>query len=390
MGIASSYIVLSGDLPACGSLTGTAGLVLTLPSHLRKCWASLPRLTRLTGGAAGPADPLCSKRSSGSDDTTYYARSGGSGIAARRPSAGSFDEDGEAPLRDIARPVVGQASRIMSLDSPYELTVDIGGVVILIGAPYVSWRDALVSRFSTFVSSSPPSWRVEIHHRAAPDGEGAQWIVHEGPRSRFRVSTYSGRVDLERCHAAIDAASEDHVFSAVDRILAYICMLVLPRQYDGLLLHAAGVVMDGVGHAFFGPSGAGKTTIASLVAGHAELLTDENVIVRMSGAGVDLLSTPFWGHSTPSHLVSRTNRRVPLGGLYALIQAPHFALTRLDPAQAIVALLGTEKVAIERVESASAWLTTAERLIDRVSVQSLAFRPTSDLWQFLRSSSSRP
>jgi hypothetical protein len=82
-------------------------------------------------------------------------------------------------------------------------------------------------------------------------------------------------------------------------------------------------------------------------------------------------------------MIKRINRCVPLVGLFSLAHAPELALTRLTPGRAVAALLDSEKVATERVESAAAWLAVAGRIVERIPVHSLAFSPTSELWSFL-------
>jgi hypothetical protein len=76
---------------------------------------------------------------------------------------------------------------------------------------------------------------------------------------------------------------------------------------------------------------------------------------------------------------------VPLAAVYLLVHASGFELTRLAPAQAVMALLTTEKVATERADSAAAWLTVTERLVAQVPLYRLDFRPTAELWDFLAS-----
>ncbi|MEL6548316.1 MAG: hypothetical protein AAFQ82_27080, partial [Myxococcota bacterium] len=49
---------------------------------------------------------------------------------------------------------------------------------------------------------------------------------------------------------------------------------------DGIVLHASSVVIDGGAHVFVGMSGAGKTTIARLLQGRGEILSDERVVIR--------------------------------------------------------------------------------------------------------------
>jgi hypothetical protein len=228
-----------------------------------------------------------------------------------------------------------------------------------------------------------PSWEVTVVEEASAEDIYARWIVHEGPITRFQVAGFGGWIDLASRTARVGAPSQCRAASAIDRVTAYVLMQALPREREALLLHAAGLVLDGEGHCFFGASGAGKTTVAQLAIGHSELLTDENVIVQMSPGGPRLMSTPYWGHSSPPDFVRRTNRDVPLTAMYQLAHAPGFELTRLGPAAAVTALLGSEKVATERVKSANAWLTVAGRLIASVPVYRLGFRPTTELWEFL-------
>lgn len=182
--------------------------------------------------------------------------------------------------------------------------------------------------------------------------------------------------------------------SAIERVLSYICMQMLPRHHHALWLHATGLVFNGNGYVFFGPSGAGKTTLSGLARhlarDRAEILSDENVIVRYAAGtvrhntgGAQLISTPFWGHSTPVDLIRRTRRTVPLRALFALRQTPGFQLQPLSAAKAVLALLTTEKVTTERVDSAAAWLGAAEQLVQQAPVYELGFLPTPEVWSFL-------
>ena len=116
-----------------------------------------------------------------------------------------------------------------------------------------------------------------------------------------------------------------------------------------------------------------------------EVLSDENVIVRLGAGGPELCSTPFWGFSTPPELIQRVNRRMPLAAIHLLTHAPAFRLTPLTAGQAVLALLTTEKVATERADSAAAWLAVAERLVAQIPLSRLEFLPTVQIWDFLAS-----
>ncbi len=261
--------------------------------------------------------------------------------------------------------------------------LDIAGVVVEIEAPDAAWAAPLAERYAAFLSRAAPAWRLVLAHASGLAPANPPWIRHQGPITRFRLFDLAGEIDLATRTARAEAPDPSRAASVLERTLTYILIQVLPREYDGLLIHAAGIVLDGAGHLFAGPSGAGKTTVAGLARGVGEALSDENVAVRLAANGAVLYSTPFWGQSTPPEQVQRVNRRAPLAAIYLLTHAPHFTLTPLRPAEAVAALLATEKVATERVESAAAWLAVAGRLAAAVPVYRLGFRPTRDLWRFL-------
>ncbi len=287
------------------------------------------------------------------------------------------------------------------------LTLAIADLPIAVDLPAPAWAPALRERYAAFLAADRPTWQVTLALDPSLGDTDAAWVRHEGPQTTFRVAAYAGWIDLAGRQAWVSTPTEARAASALERTLAYVLMQTLPREHAGLLLHASGIVLDGQGHVFTGPSGAGKTTVVRLAQGYADVLSDENVVVRASaappapqsggrsapppevgepGGPWELLGTPFWGFSTPPELVRRVNRRVPLAAIYTLAHTPDFQLARLSPAEAVMALLGTEKVATERAESAVAWLAVAERLVAAVPVYRLGFRPAAELWEFLTSS----
>ena len=265
------------------------------------------------------------------------------------------------------------------------LTLDVAGVTFAVELPSPAWRPALAERYAAVPGPARAAWQVAVAHDPDLDSITAPWVRHAGPVTTYRFSDHGGRIDLAARRAEVVVRAEPRAAAALERALAYICLQALPRAHDGLLLHAAGVALGGVGHVFTGPSGAGKTTVARLAAGRGEVLSDENVIVRLGAGGPELCSTPFWGFSTPPELIRRVNRRVPLAAIHLLTHAPAFRLTPLTAGQAVLALLTTEKVATERGESAAAWLAVAERLVAQVPLSRLEFLPTVQIWDFLAS-----
>jgi hypothetical protein len=261
--------------------------------------------------------------------------------------------------------------------------VDVAGLEIGVRLPGPTWLPSLVDRYAAFLADVRPGWRVELREDDSTAAEEPGWARHEGPVTHFHVRRYRGEIDLLERRAWVSAPSPANAASALERTLTYILMQALPRERNALLLHAAGVALQGRGYAFCGASGAGKTTVARLLRESGELFGDENMALRLTAGPAELVSTPFWGASAPANLVDRAARTAPLAAVFILDQATDFALERLSPGAAIAALLSSEKVATERVESASAWLDVAGRLVERVPVYTLGFRPTSELLPFL-------
>jgi hypothetical protein len=263
------------------------------------------------------------------------------------------------------------------------VNLDVAGVVMQITLPEESWAEDATARYAAFASDAPAQWRVAVREDPGQPSVEPGWAQHEGQVTHFHIYQYHGAIDLAARTAWVTAPVRRRLASALERTLTYILMQALPRDHEALLLHACGVQLEGRGHVFFGPSGAGKTTVARLAHGHADVFCDENVVLKLTRHGVELWSTPFWGASTPIGLIHRAARRAPLAGLFRLVHDPRFALTPLAPGPGVAALLESEKVATERVESALAWLAVAGKIVERVPVHTLAFAPTPELWPFL-------
>jgi hypothetical protein len=263
------------------------------------------------------------------------------------------------------------------------VTLTVAGISFAVTVPTERWAVELESRYAQFLAQQPPDWRIGLAHERPAESPALSWITHDTQVTRFRVGQMTGVIDMAARQAEIAAPEQHHAGSFVDRALSYILMQELPRAHDALLLHGAAIVRRGWGLAHSGRSGAGKTTTARLAAGHADVLVDENLVISLAGEQPTLFSTPFWGSSTPQEMIRRVNRQAPLRALLLLEHGPSFVLESLSHGDAVLALLTTEKVAVERVSSAAAWLAAAEKLVAQVPTYRLTFRPTTDLWAFL-------
>jgi hypothetical protein len=143
----------------------------------------------------------------------------------------------------------------------------------------------------------------------------------------------------------------------------------------GLPLHAAGVVLEGRGVAFFGPSGAGKTTLAA--SAPVPVLSDELVAIA-PGRPFTLVRSGFWGEGRPSGGASRA----PLGLLVDLAKGPALRVEPLRPSVAAARILASVPVPhAPRLWQAT--LAVVAELVGATRVVRMAWSPTAPPWQVL-------
>src|SRR5574341_558769 len=126
-------------------------------------------------------------------------------------------------------------------------------------------RARIAEHYAAFViPDSPRAFSIEIHEES-----GSPYIPHD-EASTWQIHTHSvnGRIDFESHYErgwADRAAKRGELVLRTRgdpenylRVLyAWLCL-----EESGIVLHAAGVISEGKGYVFFGPSGNGKTTIS--------------------------------------------------------------------------------------------------------------------------------
>ncbi|MFC1889367.1 hypothetical protein ACFL4G_06380, partial [Thermodesulfobacteriota bacterium] len=114
-------------------------------------------------------------------------------------------------------------------------------------------------------------------------------------------------------------------------------------EYGSFLLHAAGLALRDKVHVFFGTSGAGKSTVASLST-DTLLLGDDQVLISPHRGDVSGEGTPFMGGERLHAMLHggtapNENLRLPVAGFYRLIKSESVAIVPLSMTEAIPALL---------------------------------------------------
>jgi hypothetical protein len=204
-----------------------------------------------------------------------------------------------------------------------------------------------------------------------------QWepAVQRWAEERLRVSHRSFVAEIEPFAARARLHRREARAYPLEAVIRTAMMARLPIA-GGLPLHAAGVVLAGRGVAFFGPSGAGKTTLAAT--SPAPVLSDELVAIG-PGRPLTLVRSGFWGEASPA---SAPPHGAPLALLVELAKGPTLRLSRLGAALAAGRLLAS--VPVPRV--AALWqraLDVAAEVVDRVPVVRMEWSPESPPWSEL-------
>lgn len=147
--------------------------------------------------------------------------------------------------------------------------------------------------------------------------------------------------------------------------------IALPRR-GGLILHASAIAIRDRAWLFAGVSGAGKSTIASLLAGAAPervKLADELIIVGpVEHGGFAAHVTPFIGSEGLPHGTS-----VPVASVDFLVQARRHRRARVARRDAVRELMRHVLVYVAEPATAGRVLAAASRLTDQVPCHRLEF-----------------
>lgn len=148
----------------------------------------------------------------------------------------------------------------------------------------------------------------------------------------------------------------------------------------GCYFHADGVDMDGKGFLFVGHSGAGKSTIATLLQDKAEILCDDRMIVRRWPDGYQIHGN--WSHGTLP-IVSANS--APLKAIFFLEKAENNAIVPVkNRMEAVSTMLGCLIRPMVTPEWWKKMLTLVEDIAASTPCYRLRFDKSGDIYQVLR------
>jgi len=252
-------------------------------------------------------------------------------------------------------------------------------------------------RYAAFVASpAAADLTVEMHPVDGRPAVAAGTIPAEGEpglallRAPIRVIGGIYLLDAAGIHGRIALrdrqAQLQHygpvAFSELEYFLRIACALLVYHA-GGLLVHAAGLQVDGAVYLFIGQSGSGKSTVVAL-SREAVALGDDLILLRPTPGGWQAYGTPFWNLDARGADVRCSAHSGPLTGIYKLVQDPDVYLEALSLPVAVAELVANcpvvNGIAVDLPELVGRCRTLARA----VPPAALHFRKDPGFWQLIR------
>src|SRR5678815_2925992 len=256
---------------------------------------------------------------------------------------------------------------VHTISRTLEIVINIGHMPIRVLTQDAAFHELLSSRYAGFLDSdTAPLATLDVEIVAEPkinDGDvevrirNGRWFMQRADFSaEFDPATSSGRV-----------RQSSNPYS-IDTVLRILHGLLLVRE-GGFLLHAASAIRNGKAFLFSGLSGAGKTTISSLIPAHATLLTDEISYVRREDGRYIACGTPFAGEL--ARLGS--NASAPVEAAFLLAKGPANRIDPVDVAEATQRILRNILFFAEDPAMVKTLFDSACTFVEQVPVRRLTF-----------------
>ena len=200
------------------------------------------------------------------------------------------------------------------------------------------------------------------------------WLARIG--SDFaRVTVYCGK-DLIR-----KSDGKTKVLNPMRYPLDQFLMMYILGQKEGLLVHAAGIDIDGRGFIFPGKSGAGKSALSRQFVARTDIqtLSDDRIAIRKSDGKFRAFGTPWPGDAGVA-----ANKSAELCGIFFISHGDTNKIRMIKPQEALERLLPVTSIPWYDTEIMSRMLLLCEDMVSHVLVYELAFKPGAEVVDVLQ------
>ena len=141
-------------------------------------------------------------------------------------------------------------------------------------------------------------------------------------------------------------------------------------RFDGLVLHASAVALEGRAYLFSAPSGTGKSTHTRLWCREypdAKVFNDDKPALRRLDGRWYAYGTPWCGKDHQN-----INMKTPLAGICFLKQGAENSIRRLSPPEAVTKLIHQSMHFFARESETDLMLSAVERLVREIPIWELS------------------
>ena len=261
-------------------------------------------------------------------------------------------------------------------------TLAIAGWRVRVECSSPSLDEAIADQYAAFIvtdDSMCDAWAT----MTVDPSESDAWrptasVMRDGDLCEFDVFRGCGRIDLSIWKAALKLSSHDF-FISVEQFLRVV-WAYLAIRHGGLLLHCAGLLVNGGVYLFTGQGGSGKSTVVSL-SSQAQALNDDLVVLRSVEGKWWAYGTPFWNMQA-----SRREGQLTSGPVVRIVRLTQDTKAYLAPMS--LAIASSELVANCPGVNGDPFelpvvISRCQELAQAVKVQRLHFSKSPSFWALL-------
>ena len=145
-------------------------------------------------------------------------------------------------------------------------------------------------------------------------------------------------------------------------------------HFDGLMLHASAVALDGKAYLFSGPCGVGKSTHTELwqstLGANVKIFNDDKPALRRLDGRWFAYGTPWCGKNGIN-----INMKTPLAGICFLKQSNKNEIRRLNAKEAILKIISQTTSRLRDITQMEKMLQNAEKLVSEIPIYEFCNKP---------------
>ncbi|MCX7829547.1 MAG: hypothetical protein N2445_00600 [Acidobacteria bacterium] len=192
---------------------------------------------------------------------------------------------------------------------------------------------------------------------------------------------FSGFAEMEGRSGFILLARPEDIKFSVYAIENYLMRVfnIMAIEAGGFFIHACGVVKDQKAYLFYGPSGSGKSAVASL-SPDLGVLSDDMILIIPKEGDYLASSTPFWGSMSRA---LRTKGIFSIKGCFHLVKSTETELKKIENIKAMTTLFSSSLFGAFNSKRSSKLFDNIKDFVKHKEVKELALPLKPVFWDLI-------